>query len=223
MAASNVEVNYERRLALDFEDKWLGRDSGVKDRLKSRLKPPKRIRGKIARATRRIDKQARRLDRARFILKEKDKRYYEKVVEAIRVKNRRRAALYANELAEVRRAMKSIYQARLALEQISLRLGTLKDLGDITTTLTPAISVIRSIRGSISGVLPQAEGEFDKLSDLLSSIMIDAGPIGGIPIDFSTANMEAESILRQAEEQVKEEMREKLPPVPSIEKEGLIT
>jgi division protein CdvB (Snf7/Vps24/ESCRT-III family) len=223
VAGSNIEVNYERSITLDFKDKWLRRESGLKDRLKSRLKPKKNIRSKIIKATRRIDKQARRLDRARVTLREKDKRYYNKVVKAVRVKNKKRAALYANELAEVRRAMKSIHQARLALEQISLRLGTLKDVGDIAVTLAPAISVIRSIRGSISGIMPQAERDFDNLFDLLNSIMMDARLVGGIHIDFSTANMEAENILRQAEEQVKEEMREKLPPVPHMKKEGLIT
>ena len=199
----------------------MGRESRVKDGLKSRLKPKTQIRDKITVAARRIDIQARRLDRAYVTLKEKDKRYYNTVMKAVQVKDKKRAALYANELAEVRKAMMSIHKASLALEQISLRLDTLKDMGDIAVTLTPAISVIKSIRGVISGVLPQVERDFDNLSDLLSNIIVDARMAGGINIDFSTANMEAEGILRQAEDQVKEEMKEKLPPVPYMEKEDL--
>ena len=60
----------------------------------------------------------------------------------MRTYDRNRAALYANELAEVRKALRSINQAKLAIEQISLRIGTVKDIGDIVVTLAPAMSVI---------------------------------------------------------------------------------
>ena len=137
----------------------------------------------------------------------------------MRTYDRNRAALYANELAEVRKALRSINQAKLAIEQISLRIGTVKDIGDIVVTLAPAMSVIKNVKGSLSNVLPQADDEFNNISDLLSSILVAAGQTGGITLNFSAANDEAEKILSDAEGQVESEMKEKLPSVPAPEQE----
>ncbi|RLG60675.1 hypothetical protein DRN86_01905 [Candidatus Geothermarchaeota archaeon] len=200
-----------------FEKTWSGKHKGVADRVREALRPKVKIRERIDFAIRQLNIQSRKLDIALASLKEKDKHYYNKILDALRMRDRNRAILYANELAEVRKALRIINQAKLALEQIALRLSTVKELGDIVVTLSPAVSVIKSIRGSLSTVLPQADEEFSSISDLLSNILVDAGQIGGLTVDFTTANEEAEKILRAAEEQVEKEMREKLPAVPGVE------
>jgi division protein CdvB (Snf7/Vps24/ESCRT-III family) len=204
-----------------FEKTWSGKETGLTSRMKDAFKPKSQLRGRIEGAVRALDLQGRKLDIALVSLKEKDKHYYNKIVDSLRSYDRNKAALYANELAEVRKALRSINQAKLAMEQISLRLSTVKDIGDIVVTLAPAMSVIKTVRGSLSDVLPQADDEFNTISDLLSGILVDAGQMGGITLNFSTANEEAEKILRDAETQVEREMREKLPSVPSAEREGI--
>ncbi|MFQ5871341.1 MAG: Snf7 family protein [Candidatus Geothermarchaeales archaeon] len=205
----------------EFEKAWAGKDSGIQEKVKEALKPKTQIRGRIDGAVRALDLQSRKLDIALVSLKEKDKHYYNKIVDALRTYDRNRATLYANELAEVRKALRSINQAKLAIEQISLRLTTVKDIGDIAVTLAPAMSVLRSVKGSISTILPQADEEFNSISDLLSSILVDAGQMGGITLNFSSANAEAEKILGEAEVQVEQEMKEKLPSVPTGETEEI--
>jgi len=205
----------------EFEKAWAGKDSGIQEKVKEALKPKTQIRGRIDGAVRALDLQSRKLDIALVSLKEKDKHYYNKIVDALRTYDRNRATLYANELAEVRKALRSINQAKLAIEQISLRLTTVKDIGDIAVTLAPAMSVLRSVKGSISTILPQADEEFNSISDLLSSILVDAGQMGGITLNFSSANAEAEKILGEAEIQVEQEMKEKLPSVPTGETEEI--
>jgi len=205
----------------EFEKAWAGKDSGIQEKVKEALKPKTQIRGRIDGAVRALDLQSRKLDIALVSLKEKDKHYYNKIVDALRTYDRNRATLYANELAEVRKALRSINQAKLAIEQISLRLSTVKDIGDIAVTLAPAMSVLRSVKGSISTILPQADEEFNSISDLLSSILVDAGQMGGITLNFSSANAEAEKILGEAEVQVEQEMKEKLPSVPTGETEEI--
>ena len=152
----------------EFEKAWSGKDSGLQEKVKDALKPKTQIRGRIDGAVRALDLQGRKLDIALVSLKEKDKHYYNKIVDALRTYDRNRATLYANELAEVRKALRSINQAKLAIEQISLRLTTVKDIGDIAVTLAPAMSVLRSVKGIISTILPQADEEFNSISDLLS-------------------------------------------------------
>ncbi|MFQ5710956.1 MAG: Snf7 family protein [Candidatus Geothermarchaeales archaeon] len=200
----------------EFEKMWSGKDSGVRRKIKASLKPKTQLRNRLESAVRALDLQSRKLDIAVVSLKEKDRLYYSKIVDALRMHDRSRAALYANELTEVRKALRSINQAKLAMEQISLRLGTVKEIGDIVVTLAPAMSVIKSVRGNLAEILPQADDEFNSISDMLSSILVDAGQMGGITLNFSTANDEAEKILKEAETHVEREMREKLPSVPSV-------
>jgi len=206
---------------MGFEKVWSGKRGGIQDKFKDALKPKTQLRNKIDSAVRALDLQKRKLDIALVSLREKDKHYYNKIIDSLRAYDRNRAALYANELAEVRKALRSINQAKLAIEQISLRLSTVKDIGDIVITLAPAMSVIKSVRGSLSDILPQADNEFSTIADLLSSILVDAGQMGGITLNFSTANEEAERILKEAQAQVESEMKEKLPSVPGLEAEGI--
>ena len=88
------------------------------------------------------------------------------------------ASAFATELAEIRKMNKMVTQAKLALEQIVLRLNTITELGDIVVTLTPAMSVIRNVKQGLVGVLPEAESEIGEISGLLSSILVDAGTVG---------------------------------------------
>ncbi len=186
-------------MMVDFEKAWSGKESSVQSRLKEAIQPKTQLRSRIDSAVRALNLQSRKLDTAGVSLKEKDRRYYNKIVAALKEYDRSKATLYANELAEVRKALRSISQSKLALEQISLRLSTVKDIGDIVVTLAPAMSILKSVRGNLSEIIPQADEEFATLSDLLSSVLVDAGQMGGITLDFSTANEEAERILKEAE------------------------
>ncbi len=208
-------------MMVDFEKAWSGKESSVQSRLKEAIQPKTQLRSRIDSAVRALNLQSRKLDTAGVSLKEKDRRYYNKIVAALKEYDRSKATLYANELAEVRKALRSISQSKLALEQISLRLSTVKDIGDIVVTLAPAMSILKSVRGNLSEIIPQADEEFATLSDLLSSVLVDAGQMGGITLDFSTANEEAERILKEAEIRVEAEMRDRLPSVPTSEREEI--
>lgn len=201
----------------DFRTMWLGKDKGMSDKIRSHLAPKKQLRARIEQAIRALELQNRKLDVALRSLKEKDKYYYSKVLNALRAHDRNRAILYANELAELRKAIKSISTAKLALEQIALRLSTVKDIGDVMVTISPAMSVVKGVRENITHVLPQAENELAEIQDMLTRILVDAGQVAGITVDFRVANDEAERILKEAEAQVEKEMRERLPGIPSVE------
>ncbi|MFQ5712122.1 MAG: Snf7 family protein [Candidatus Geothermarchaeales archaeon] len=197
-----------------FIEVWTGK-KGVQKRLKETLRPEREFRYKLNKVMRLLDRQRMKLETAAASLTRKDDYFFRRVVGALRKHDRRRAVIYANEMAEVRKIIKDINQARLALEQISVRLSTVRDVGDIAVTLAPALSLVRSIRGNVSNVIPQAEKEYDNILDLMSSVVADSARIGGVTLDFSTTNLEAENIIRNAEKRVEREMRERLPPVPT--------
>lgn len=191
-------------------------------RLKKSFKPEHEMRKKIDKAIRVLDLQREKLNQVRARLERKDKHYFNKAVKALATHKKKKAIVYANEMAEVRKALKSINQTKLAIEQISLRLSTVKDIGDIVTTIAPATSILRTVRGNLSDVLPKADEQFGVITELLGSILFEAGQMGGLTINFSAANFEAEKILNKAEAQVEKEIKARLPSVPSVvEKEEI--
>ena len=185
--------------------------------------PETDLKNKLSYAVAAIQIQCKRLDLAINKLKEKDRYYYLRILNALRLHDKKKAIIYANELSEVRKALKSVNFVKLALEQIAVRLLTLKDIATVVKQLSPAIKIINSVKKEIAGVLPQAEEELSSLSDQLTRILVDASQMENFAVDLTTTDLEAEKILSQAEEQVERELKEKLPPIPSFSKEALKT
>ena len=166
-------------------------------------------------AVRQIQVQVAKLDATCSKLRERDASIFNKIVSSMQKHDSQHAAVYANELAEVRKMSRMVTQAKLALEQITLRLNTVTELGDIVVTLTPAMSVIRSVRQGLVSVLPEAEGEIGEISGLLSSVLVDAGSVGGYNLNFAAANEDAEKVLAEAAAVAESRMKEKFPEIPS--------
>ncbi|MCQ5377095.1 MAG: Snf7 family protein, partial [Candidatus Methanomethylicia archaeon] len=125
------------------------------------------------------------------------------------------AKIYANELAEIRKMSKMMIQARMALEQIVMRLSTVTELGDIVVTLAPAMGVIKNVKAGISQLLPEAERELGDISTMLSGILVDAGQSGGLSLNFESANEDAQKILGEAAVVAEQRVKEKFPELPA--------
>jgi division protein CdvB (Snf7/Vps24/ESCRT-III family) len=109
---------------------------------------------------------------------------------------------------------KMITQAKLALEQVVLRLGTITEMGDVAAALAPTVSVIRGVREGLGAVIPEAMGEIGEISSLLSGVLVDAGSIGGTSLNFEVANEEAEKTLEEAAAVAEQRMKERFPEIP---------
>ena len=200
----------------DFTSKWSkGYELTFGERIKGAIKPAGPLKPRLEQAIRQIQVQVAKLDTAAAKLKERDKYIFNKVVSALQRHEQQRAAVYANELAEVRKMTRMVTQAKLALEQIVLRLNTVQELGDIVVTLAPAMGVIKNIKAGIVRVMPEAEGEMNDISSLLSSILVDAGQLGGYSLNFEAANEDAERILQEASLLAEQSMKERFPELPS--------
>jgi division protein CdvB (Snf7/Vps24/ESCRT-III family) len=105
--------------------------------------------------------------------------------------------------------------SRLALEQIVLRLSTVSELGDVVSTLAPAVNVLRSVKAGMSTVFPEAEREIGSIGNILSGIIMDAGYNSGMNIDFQTAGDDAQKILNEAATVAEQKVKEKFPDLPT--------
>ena len=200
-----------------FAKKWgEGYDQmPIHKRVKEAIRPPGPLKPRLDLAVRGIEIQIQRLDKASDRFSERDKSIFARIVNAYSKHDMPRANVFANELAEIRKMEKMIMHARLALEQIVLRLRTVSELGDVVTTLAPAIGVLRSVRNGMSTVFPEAERELGQIGNLLSGIVFDAGQSSGLSIDFESANEDAQKIMNEAATVAEQKIKDKFPELPA--------
>ena len=202
---------------MSFTSKWQKKDQGPSfaDRLRGSVRTPTPLKSQIELANRQIRLLISQLDGTVNRIKQRDSTIFKNVVSSLAKHDTQHAAVYANELAEVRKMGKMVTQAQLAMEQISLRLGTITDLGEIANTLAPAVSVIKNMKEGLRMALPEADKEISEISGLLSSVLVDASTTGGFSLNFDAANEDAQKVLEEAAAVAEQRMKEDFPEIPA--------
>ena len=200
-----------------FSKKWETRrdEQPFQNRLKDAVKPPGPLKPRLDFAVRRIELQVQKLDQATDRFGQRDKAIFARIVDSYTKHDTARANVFANELAEIRKMEKLIINARLALEQIVLRLRTVSELGDVVSTLGPAVGVLRSVKAGLVSVFPEAENELGEIGNMLSGIMIEAGQGSGMTLNFDTVNEDASKILTEASTVAEQRVKDKFPDLPA--------
>jgi len=211
--SSSEVFNLSERFAKKWEEK---RDEQpFTDRIKEAVKPPGPLKPRLDMAVRRIEMQVQKLDQASDRFSQRDKSIFARIVDAYTKHDMSRANVFANELAEIRKMEKMIMHARLALEQIMLRLRTVSELGDVVSTLGPAIGVLRTVKAGMVNIFPEAERELGQIGDMLSGIIMEAGQSTGTSINFEATNDDAQKILSEAAAVAEQKVKEKFPELPA--------
>ncbi len=199
-----------------FAKKWeKSRDEVTfTETLRNVVTPPPPLKPRMDYAIRRLEMQVNKLDQANERFTQKDKALFAKLVDAYAKHDTAHANIYATELAEVRKMAKLILNARLALDQIMLRMRTCTEFGDIVATLGPAIGVLRSVSSCIGGVMPEAENELGEIGNMLSGLMFDAGLNSGSTMNFNNVNEDAAKILEEAATVAEQRVSANFPDLP---------
>src|SRR5512135_2749343 len=200
-----------------FTKKWESkREEGTSftNAIRGTVQPQQPLKPRLDFAIRKLDLQINKLDQANERFTQKDKTLFAKLVDAYAKHDTAHANIYANELAEVRKMAKLTMNARLALDQVSLRIKTVTEFGDIVSTLGPAIGVLRSIGGGMCGVLPEAENELGEIGNMLSGLMFDAGTSSGGSLNFDNVSEDAGKILAEAATVAEQKVSANFPDLP---------
>jgi len=199
-----------------FAKKWESRrdETSFVDAIRSTVSPPLPLKPRMDYAIKRLDMQIHRLDQANERFTQKDKALFAKIVASYEKHDSAHANIYANELAEVRKMEKTVMNAKLALDQVQLRLQTVTEFGDIVATLGPAIGVLRSVSAGLVGVLPEAENELGDISNMLSGLMFEVGQSSGLSLNFNSVNEDAAKILAEAATVAEQKISANLPDLP---------
>ncbi len=201
---------------MNFAGKWENEEKiPLHEKIKDKVRPRGALKPRLDKANKRMQVQIRKLNKAAKRFSERDKSLFAKTVEAYSKHDIIRAKVYANELAEIRKSEKQIMGTRLALEQISLRLSTVSEFGDVVNILSPSVDVLQNIGRGLSKTLPEAGKELGQIGDLLNGIIADSTRGAGLEIDFEAPNDDAQDILSEAAEVAEQNMKQKLPETPT--------
>jgi division protein CdvB (Snf7/Vps24/ESCRT-III family) len=202
---------------MPFDNKWVKpQGESVGHKLLEGIKPQAPLKPRIEEAQKKLHMQIARLDGISSRMQEKDKLIFKRVVLAMQSHDSSHAKVLSGELSQIRKMNKMVTSAKLALEQIQLRLNTMTELGDVVVTLSPAMSVIKGLQSGLSGMMPEADQSFGQISELLGNIMTDSGQIPNSEIaNFNTINEDTAQIMEEASAVVEMNMKNKFPDLPS--------
>ena len=149
-------------------------------------------------------------------LTRRDKILFSTCATALKAKNKERAAIFANELAEVRKLTKVIYHTQILVERIILRLETLKEFNSAFADLKPVLRNLKSVTKSLSSFMPQMAFEMERVNESIFEVMtmskIDSSKLE-VPTDVKTLG--GEEVLKEVAGFLEEQITEKLPEPPT--------
>jgi division protein CdvB (Snf7/Vps24/ESCRT-III family) len=211
-----ITIREDVNMSENFSKKWEPKreEESLSTTIRNTITPPPALKPQLDFAVRKLDLQINKLDQATDRFTQKDRALFAKLVDAYTRHDTAHANIYATELAEIRKTGKIIMNARLALDQISLRIRTVTELGDVVATLGPCISVLRSVSTGLAGVLPEAESELGGIGDLLSGLMFEAGTSSGMSLNFDSVNEDAAKILSEAATVAEQRVSQNFPDLP---------
>jgi len=200
-----------------FDKNWsnLSRASSG-GKLKEALRPQSPLKPKIETAVNKLQLQTSKLDTMITKLNERDASLFRRVVNAMQRHDADTAKVLSNELAEVRKVSKTLGNAKLSLEQVSMRLSTIHDMGDAMVALGPAMSSIKGLKPSLGRFVPGADGEINNMQTLLSGIMVESlqGSAVGIELNAGSGG-DIDQIMIEASAVAEEKVNDKFPSIPS--------
>jgi len=183
-----------------------------------RVRPEARLKNKMYDAGKKMESQILRLEQTHTKLKQNYDHIFKKIVECKRNgnnENESRAKTYAIELQEIKKAKNKIAEAKLAMEHIKIRLGTVSELGDIVVTLSPCMSLIKGLAPSISTLMPQMHTSMEDLTNMFGDMLTDSSLSQESMTPTYQGNTDTDAILQEAHNVIEGKTRTAMPEPPT--------
>ncbi len=149
-------------------------------------------------------------------MQQRDQALYGKCVLAVQGKNTELASMYANECAELRKMAKVVLHSELALEQVTLRLETVNEFGQVAYTMLPVANVVRTLKSQLESVMPEVSLELSEVNETLEELTVAVGETTDTTFDLSSSSEESQRIIQEANIVAEQKMKERFPELPPI-------
>ncbi len=152
-------------------------------------------------------------------LKERDSELLTNAVKALSGNDRERAAIYAAEIAEVRKLMKLVQVALLAVERLLERLKTMHIVNDMKVLQT-TIGVLNQLKQMFASTMPELASSLDTIVTNVNAIVAET-QTPEVSANVAVVTKEVQEILKEVELQAEEKIRQNLSPIP-VQLEDLV-
>jgi division protein CdvB (Snf7/Vps24/ESCRT-III family) len=200
-----------------------GASESLSQKVMGKVRPDEPLKNRIEFAQRKLESQITKLDGINTKLQRKHDIIFEKIVNAQKSHNNGYAKAYANELTQLRKMKNMISGAKLSMEQVQIRLGTVSELGDVVVTLSPAMSLIKGLSSSLSGIMPEANASMQDLSQILGDVLTSSSVNdSGIMDGGVSENPDTLAILEEAHSVIEGQTKTIIPEVPDNLKQQIV-
>jgi division protein CdvB (Snf7/Vps24/ESCRT-III family) len=204
-------------LSNNFVSDWVRENSVPLSRRITEKINPVPLREKVTKTIYRLNLVQKKLDDSRLRMERKHKSLFNKCVKSQEAKDSAVAIMYANECSQVRKMAQTVITSQLAIEQVALRLETVKDFGDIATEVMPATKLIHALKGRLAGVIPEVSMQLGQIGQTLDSLVLEVGEATVQTGSFITSGEEAERVLAEATAVAEQKVRSGFPQLPTTE------
>ena len=207
-----------------LSNKWSKQSQpSIAEKINDTVKPKGALKPRVQEGIKKLQSQIKKLDTMLSSLQERDAKLFQRIVDATQNHDVQTSKVLGNELAEVRKVTKILSSARIALEQIELRLVTFNDLGDTVVAIMPTMGLMKNLKSSLGKVMPGAEQEIGQMAEMLGGFMTESFSGDAAFGMDETTNAESESILKEAAAVAESSTGEMFPSVPSASSESTAT
>src|SRR5918992_3391992 len=174
------------------------------------------LRPKINQIQYRINNETIKLQTIFNELKIQNEQVMKKLVISIKENNIQYSSLISSELSGIRKTSRAIWTTKIVLDDLYDEICNVSSFKDLVETLTPSLTVMKSIRSLLNPHIRESEHEFKNISDLLCDVLFNAGQIGGYLINFKIANNTALNIINDALFKAENKIKTEFLPIPNI-------
>lgn len=158
-----------------------------------------------------------KLEEMRRRLEERHNELLSEAIKAWTSGDKDKATIFASEVIEVRKLIKNINIADLAIEKVIQRLRTIDIVRDTMSLLTVA-EILKGLRERLSTVMPDLVSALDTvISNVNSLVSSTRVPETGLSTSAVTPKSpEVEKVLKEVEKQAEQRMLKGLGPMPEV-------
>ena len=193
---------------------------GISERLNSVLRPKGALKPRVETGIKKLQAQISKLDNMLSSLNARDEKIFHRIVTATQQHDTHTANTLSKELAEVRKVRRVLGNARMAIEQIELRLTTFHDLGDTVITVMPTIGLMKNMKSSLAKFMPGADQELNNMAEMLGGLMTETFHSSDASFGAEAVmDAESEKILQEASAVAEQQAGDKFPSMPAATSE----
>ncbi len=208
----------------NLTNKWSKQSQpSITEKINDTIKPKGALKPRVQDGIKKLQLQIKKLDTMLTSLQERDAKLFQRIVDATQKHDTQTTKVLGNELAEVRKVTKILSSARIALEQIELRLTTCSDLGDTVVAIMPTMGLMKNLKSSLGKIMPGAEQEIGQMAEMLGGFMTESFSGDAAFGMDQTSSAESESILKEAAAVAESSAGQMFPSVPTDSEEATTT